>query len=161
MDLDRSMSFATGSFASAPATYMRRRFLVCASNVTNYCGGVEYDIGVDATASLCWQATRSGETGLHATGGLGGGGIGMSGRSGFSVSNAQSLTDFSRGFTYVSAGVGEDEVSVGGSYPGGSNACGRGIWQAQGGRAPGLRNDPLLAPPVSVAYGRSWTAIGR
>jgi hypothetical protein len=61
------------------------------------------------------------------------------------VSNAQKLSDLSGGFGYAEGSAGEGLYGAGVTGAIGQNACGRTIWSAEAGWAPGLRL-PIPAP---------------
>jgi hypothetical protein len=122
------------------------------------CVGGSYFGGPAVTANLCYAVTPSGQSGFtFSAGGGGGGPLGINALIGPFVSNAQKLSDLSGGFGYAEGSAGEGPYGAGVTGAIGQNACGRTIWSAEAGWAPGLRL-PIPAPFTFGGGGTyTWT----
>ena len=118
------------------------------------CVGGSLFAGVDGTGSICYYATPSGQSGITLGGGGGGGGpFGGNFLIGPSISNAQTLSDFGGGFGFAGGSAGEGIYGAGAQGQIGQNSCGRTIWSATIGWAPGLRTPA----PFSFEGGGTYT----
>jgi RHS repeat-associated protein len=122
------------------------------------CIGGSYFGGPAVTANLCYAVTPSGQSGFTFSAGLGGGGpLGVNALVGPFASNAQTLSDLGGGFGYAEGTAGEGPYSAGVTGAIGQNMCGRTIWSAEAGWAPGLRL-PIPAPFTFGGGGTyTWT----
>ncbi len=120
------------------------------------CAGGSAFGAVDVMAAACFMATPSDGSGFTVTVGSGGAAPwGVSGLLGLSLSNAQTSDDLGGTAGYVWASVGEALIGGGASLSTSQGDCGRQVWQATGGWAPGFR----VPVPFSLGGGgsKTWT----
>ncbi len=118
------------------------------------CVGGTFSAGGSVSASLCYLATPSGQSGITATvGGGTGGPVSASASLGPVISNGQTLNDQTGEFEYGGASAGYGPFSGGVFGSEGHNACGSPIWDAGLAWTPNIG----LGPPVSIHGGVSYT----